>query len=353
MQHTEEQTCKPNSRARVSARRKSRQTRRVGPVATPTSATPPVRSRHVRERLRQSSATPRSSRRTTTTARWHGQASLNAAADVLRNRRESMQAWLRQREKERERRARKSQPQVRPGPRPLLMHWLMSGRLFSLLLFLATIGTLVYVFNSPQFSIQEIEVSGNSVLQSDLITDLSGLHGESIWFVNTSLAGERLLQNAYVEQASIGVLLPNQATVQVSERQPDVRWRVGEVEYLLDATGTVLDIASEPAPAGTLVIYGSGQGSLAPSDHVDPDALELARALALRLPVELDFTPARIGWDIGLGVYVDSDSGQRIVFGTTENLDRKLTVFHYLLTDGTAFTYLDLRTSSPYYRVDG
>jgi cell division protein FtsQ len=167
-----------------------------------------------------------------------------------------------------------------------------------------------------------------------------------------------LLQNAYIEQASIDVLLPDRAVINVVERQPEVRWQVGNMQYLLDKNGTVLDVADEPADPGTLVIVGTpsapGQdGSLQPMDHVDPDALELARALALRLPVEIGFTPQIIGWDIALGVYVRTESGQTIVFGRTENLDRKLAIFRHLLNDGTAFTYLDLRPSNPFYRLEG
>jgi cell division protein FtsQ len=112
-------------------------------------------------------------------------------------------------------------------------------------------------------------------------------------------------------------------------------------------------VAAEPAKPDALVIVDSFHPGLEPMDYVDTDALELARDLSLRLPQELGFVPAQIGWDIGLGVYVTSDSGQTIVFGKTDNLDRKLAVFAHLLQEQTAFSYLDLRPSSPFYRVEG
>jgi cell division protein FtsQ len=66
--------------------------------------------------------------------------------------------------------------------------------------------------------------------------------------------------------------------------------------------------------------------------------------------VELGLTPAQIGWDYGLGVYVRSPAGQTIVFGQSESLGRKLAVLDVLLKDQTSFTYLDLRPDNPFYQ---
>ena len=43
-------------------------------------------------------------------------------------------------------------------------------------------------------------------------------------------------------------------------------------------------------------------------------------------------------------------SDQVIVFGQNEELDRKLAVLQQLLIDQTAFTYLNLQLSSPFYQ---
>ena len=89
---------------------------------------------------------------------------------------------------------------------------------------------------------------------------------------------------------------------------------------------------------------------LQPNDHVDADAQQLARMLSVRLPNELGITPALIGWDYGLGVFIKLDAGQTVVFGRSEHLDRKLLIFQQLLLEGAAFTYLDLRPLTPYYQ---
>jgi cell division protein FtsQ len=244
--------------------------------------------------------------------------------------------------------------QVRPGPRQMVLHWVSSGRLFSLLLFLASLGVLIYLFISPQFNVSHIHVEGNTVLKHDTVAHLSGLDGLPIWFVDSDMAAEHVLQNAYVENVRVNIALPDQAAITISERRPEIRWAVGGIQYLIDGSGRVLDVATEPPEPDTLVIMDtSSQSALEPMDHVDLDAMHVAQALALRLPNELNFTPQMIGWDIALGVYVKSSSGQTIVFGQSDQLDRKLAFLRHLLEDGTAFTYLDLRPSNPFYRTEG
>ncbi len=242
---------------------------------------------------------------------------------------------------------------VRAGPRRVLVAWLRTGRIFSLGVFLAAIGMLIFFFTSPRFYVWQMDVAGNNALKSEIISDLSQLRGTPIWFVDTDAAAERLLQNAYIERVSINVALPDHATITVVERKPEVRWQLGSSQFLVDNHGTVLDVAQEMPEPGTLVIVDTTLHTLQPKDRVDADALQLAQVLALRLPGELNFTPAQIGWDLGLGVFVTSSSNQTIIFGQSDNLDRKLAILNFLLTDGTAFTYLDLRPSNPFYQNTG
>jgi len=239
---------------------------------------------------------------------------------------------------------------VHPGTRRLLSTWLATGQLFSAVVFMVCIGVLYHLFTAPTYTIERVDVYGNAALSDEAIAQLTGLRGVPIWFADTVAANERLLASAYVEQASVNVFLPGTAVVRVIERQPDMRWQVGGVQYLVDATGKVLDAATTPPDEGTLVIVDRGVGSLQANDQVDPDALELARLLSLRLPQELNLVPSQIGWDIALGVYITTASDQTIVFGQTGNLDRKLLILNRLLSEQTAFSYLDLRPSNPFFR---
>jgi cell division protein FtsQ len=247
---------------------------------------------------------------------------------------------------------------VRPGPRRALGGWLVTGRLFSLALFIAVMGALAYLFTASRFTVQRIDVVGNTILKADTVIEAAALRDVSIWFAHNAGASQRLLQNLYIERVSVQALLPDRVTIAIVERRPEVHWQLDNVQYLVDSNGKVLGIADETSPPlqateaeqPYLVIMDTSRHVLQPNDQIDPDALRLAQTLNARLSTELNMTSPVIGWDYALGVYVKTGAGQTIVFGQSENLERKLAVLQYLLNDQTVFTYLDLRPSNPYYQ---
>jgi cell division protein FtsQ len=240
--------------------------------------------------------------------------------------------------------------QVSPDMQRAALDWLRSGRLVSLLAFLASVGTLAYLLTAGRYDVQRVTVEGAGALKADQVIAASGVLGRPIWFVGIAEAEARLRENPYVESAQVQLALPDQAVIRVVERRPEVRWQAGNVQYLVDGRGQVLAAAQEPAKPDVLVIIDRTTAQLEPGDQIDTDALSLTRALALRLPGELAFAPAQIGWDSGLGVYVRSAAGQTIIFGQSTQLDRKIAILGALLKDQTAFTYLDLRASNPFYQ---
>lgn len=240
--------------------------------------------------------------------------------------------------------------QATPGLRATGLGWVKSGRLVSLLIFLGSVVALGYLFTDARFRVQHVQVEGQQALDGEVVVALSNLRGRSIWFIDTEAAIGRLKENAYIAAATVEVTLPDQALIRIVERRPEVRWTAGGVQYLVDATGKVLGPALESTEADVLVITDNSHTQLNPNDQVDSDAISLAQTLAIRLPLELGFTPAQLGWDYGLGVYVRTATDQTIVFGQSADLERKLAILDVLLREGTAFRYLDLRPSNPFYQ---
>lgn len=239
---------------------------------------------------------------------------------------------------------------ARPGPRRVVGSWLASGRIFSLLLLIASLGGTLYVFTAPRFSVQDVRVEGVRVVSADEIINLAEAGGQSIWHVDTDQIVERLKTSAYIEQARASVTLPDQLHIAVVERRPEVRWASGGVQYLVDGDGRVLGTEDTIAITNTLVIQDMSMRVLEPNDLVDADALMLGQSLALRLPGELNVQPASIAWNTDSGMFVTMADQRKIIFGTSERLDEKFTVLGALLKDGTPFTYLDLRPQTPFYR---
>lgn len=248
------------------------------------------------------------------------------------------------------RRRERDTAQVQPGARRIVQYWIETGKLASLILLLVSVGVMAYLLTSPDFTVRRVDVTGNTLVTADTITELAHIKHTPVWFLDTRQVVEQLHTSPYIAKAWVDVRLPDHATIRIVEREPEVRWQIGHVHYLVDSEGRVLEMAKEPPDEHTLVIEDSSNHSLEPNDRVDPDALLLAQALSVRLPTELHVTPAVIGWDFGLGVYIRSETGQLIIFGQSTNLDYKLAVLGQLLEEETAFTYLDLRPANPFYQ---
>jgi cell division protein FtsQ len=242
---------------------------------------------------------------------------------------------------------------VKPGARRVAGSWLVTGRVVSLLLLLASLGGLAYIFTAPQFTVQRVHVDGAQVIETDAIVSLADANNRSIWFVDTQQIVERLQTNAYIEQAQAYVMLPDRLVISVSERRPEVRWQVNGARYLVDRDGRVLGVDGTAPLSNTLVIDDRSNRPLEPNDTVDAASLRLGQALAVRLPGELNIQPASISWAGNTGIFVTTSDQRTVVFGDDTNLNDKLQVLNVLLSDGTPFTYLDLRPSTPYYRNEG
>jgi cell division protein FtsQ len=246
----------------------------------------------------------------------------------------------------------RSRAAVRPGPRRAVGSWATSGRAFSLVLLIFALGGLLYISTSPRFTVQSIDVAGAQAMKSEAVAELADARGQSIWLLDTAAVVARLKTSAYIEDARASITLPDQLSIAVDERRPEVRWQSGNTLYLIDATGRVLDSDATTPVTNTLVIEDGSNRPLKPNDTVDADALKLGRLLSLRLPAELSLQPAHITWTPDAHIFVTTGDNRKIIFGTSDNLDGKLAVLDTLIKDGTAFTLLDLRPSTPFYRND-
>lgn len=242
-----------------------------------------------------------------------------------------------------------ARPAVMPGPGRTLAGWAANGKIISIPLLFAALLMLVYITASARFTVHDVRVEGADLLDPAAAIELSGALGHSIWLVDTDRVAHSLRDNAYVEQANAFLTLPDRLTIVVRERRPEVRWQSGAQRFLVDADGRVLGTDATNLLTGTLVIEDRSGRPIAANDRIDPEMLDLARDLALRLPAELGQTPQAIAWATDTGIVIELP-GKTVIIGRSNDLDRKLTILGMLLSDGTPFTMLDLRPETPFYR---
>ncbi|MBA3945405.1 MAG: FtsQ-type POTRA domain-containing protein, partial [Herpetosiphonaceae bacterium] len=260
---------------------------------------------------------------------------------------------------------------------------------------------------SPRFTVQTVKAEGNRALTTEDVTRFAQATGQSIWFVHPNDIRGRIAESPYVETVKVRLQLPDAVVVTIAERQPDIRWLHDGQVFAVTSDGLVVDQVLPPAPAPKLPVAGQSltqTGTLTASiplskttaltatvplsvtsplsasapvttttvpsrtfvsvvtivdttpnrplkikDHVDPDAVELARRVSLR-SADLPQPITRIEWDAGLGVSLIMGEGHQVVLGNSREIDRKLATLRSVMKEGTQFTFFDLRPETPYYR---
>ncbi|GIV97067.1 MAG: cell division protein FtsQ [Herpetosiphonaceae bacterium] len=242
---------------------------------------------------------------------------------------------------------------VVPGPRRMVSEGLRNGKLGAALLLAFGLWGIFYILTSPGFVVQSVTVINSQLQLPEQVVQLAEVRGRPIWLIDPEEVVTNLRRSSYIESATVTLALPNHVTIIVGERQPAIRWSAGGTPFLVDKSGLVLGPA-EPSGEDALVVIDTSHAVLQQGDQLDPDALELARVLWIRLPQELNLKPKRIEWDIGYGISVITESDQQIAFGRKDDkkvpLDVKIATLQQLIADGTPFQFLDLRPALPYYR---
>lgn len=135
---------------------------------------------------------------------------------------------------------------VRPGRRRRLV----GSRLWTVLRVAAVLCVTAYagwrgatlVSHIPALQVSHITVVGNHRLTTGEVQALlDGLHGQNILAVDLDRARQQLLASPWVEDAGLRRVLPSQVEVSIRERRPIGLARLGEVLYLVDAAGVVID----------------------------------------------------------------------------------------------------------------
>jgi cell division protein FtsQ len=277
---------------------------------------------------------------------------------------------------------RRSTVQAQPIKQRSFGGYVRNGKIPAVMLLLGAGWLLYATLTSPRYVVQQVRLEGGNALMEADVAALSAVQGQSIWNVEPSEVEARVAQSPYVEQASAQVVLPATVLVRVRERQPAMRWQHNDTVYDVAQDGRILaaapnaslaspsasvagtDVVTATAPISptssvapvprvisgnsVVVIDTTPDRVLEPGSYVDPDALEVARRVALRA-AELPAPLEQIRWEQNIGVVLQV-GGRTVVVGNSERLDEKLAILVKVLREQTPFTLLDLRPSAPYLR---
>lgn len=163
------------------------------------------------------------------------------------------------------------------------------------------------LFSADVLIVSKITVTGNARLsRGDVLSLLGGLSGRNMLLVDLDEWRNTLLAAPWVADAALRRVLPGTVDVLIAERQPIGIGRIGELLYLIDERGEVIDeFGPSHAELDLPVIDGLAQPGADPRtgvDAVDPGRAALATRLLSSLQEypdlaarvsEVDVTDAR------------------------------------------------------------
>ncbi|MBF6612087.1 MAG: FtsQ-type POTRA domain-containing protein [Chloroflexi bacterium] len=205
------------------------------------------------------------------------------------------------------------------------------GRFFALVGLAFILAAAVSFATSPEYVVTTVSVQGSKVLSVDQANEIAGVQGQNIFLVDPSAVRARLAEKAaLLKGVSVETRLPNQVIVHVQERRPAVVWVIGDGTPLLVSDDHVV-VGSATTLNGFVTIFDRSpmSDSLkigAPMPVNKADAIDTAQQIYLTLPLATALQLRQLEWAPDNGITAITVMGQRIDFGTGDQLDEKIKV---------------------------
>jgi POTRA domain, FtsQ-type len=236
--------------------------------------------------------------------------------------------------------------------------WRLLSFFISLLL-----GTALYLaWTLPMFRVNVPQVTGNQRIKTDEINAVLDATGQPIFTLLPSDLENRILSN-YPElvSAKVSLSLQNIVSVNVTERQPVILWRVNGAYTWIDETG----VAFHPrGPEGAYKLISvnalatpphgppAEKGSYTPTPYISEDMVKAIQMLAAKIPAG-----SNLIYDPHYGLGWSDSRGWQAYFGSdSQDMDMRLRVYQALvdslLQRGIYPVFINVQyPNAPYYRL--
>lgn len=223
------------------------------------------------------------------------------------------------------------------------------------------VGTLLYLaFNMPFLQVSQAQVIGNQLISPDELNAVMGITGQPIFMVKPADLENRLRLN-YPELVSVNVSvsLPNVVTVNVTERQPIIRWEQGGGYTWVSQDGIAFKPRGELSGLIPVLALSAppveGTGANDPSNpapFISTEMVEALKGLSGHVPAGV---PILYEADMGFGW--NDPHGWRVYFGTkASDMELKVRVYESMVK---SLTERGIRPAlinvmyptAPYYRM--
>ena len=212
---------------------------------------------------------------------------------------------------------------ARTARRVLIWRW---RRLITGIVLVMVIAGSIGIYLSPLLRVQDVQVVGATAVGTGEIRDLAQVDDDSMMRLDLAGAERRIEAIPIVQEVRLERRWPQTIRIEITERAPWALWQIGDAQYIIDSEGVVLP-GSAPIANAPIIHDITGQARLVPGDHVDRDAVVVAKGLLERVPEKLALNVSKLEYTPQQGLALTTDAGYRVVVGDSQNFDYKLAVW--------------------------
>ena len=215
-------------------------------------------------------------------------------------------------------------------------------------LMLISVGVLFEFFNSDLFYVYDLNVTGVQFLTKTEVERASNVIGYNIFFVDARSVEAALKKLPEVKTAHVSTGLPNQMSIQVEERVPEITWLRGTESYWLDQDGFVFHARANLTQLPS--IRDLDQGTVKPGQPIQSDAFAAYNALRADWPA----APRTYEWSTARGLAYTDEHGWKIYLGDSTEMAGKLAKLNALVSQlvsrSARITFIDLSKGDPFFQ---
>ena len=222
------------------------------------------------------------------------------------------------------------------------------AKIFAVAVILALVVVVYVFFGLDYFYVYNFNIVGAQYLTTAEIEKASGVGGYSIFFIDARAVERALTKLPEVKSANVATRLPNQVTMEIQERQPQIVWQRGNESYWIDADGVFFRARANLAQLP--VMRDLDQGVVKPGERAQANAVAAFWALRDAMPE----SPRNLEWSAARGISFTDGHGWKIYLGDANDMPGKIATLRTLIAQLSAqnarIRFIDLGKGDPYYQ---
>lgn len=226
---------------------------------------------------------------------------------------------------------------------------------------LIIMGGGIYFMLSPVFNIENIVVTGNNILTTEQIKNLSDIHLEENTFkLVKSKTEEKIKQNAYIQNVKIKRKLPSTITIEVEERIPTYIISFANAYAYINNQGYFLEISKEKLNLPIITGYTTSESDICEGNRLCIEDLQrLENVLQIMKATEsneISSLVTKINIADKQNYILELQKEKKTVYlGDTSNLSTKMLYIKSILEqnkniEGEIFVNTDLNSKGAIFR---